>query len=221
MTDIRLTLRARTRSCLITTVGNTFNMAKIFLTPDEHTILWDDFRKGDREAFSRIYEIFSADLYRYGFNLVRNKQLVEDCLHELFLHLHSHKGNLSSTDNIRFYLYRALRRRLLDALNKHKRFETEEKAFEHAHFVVESFESQYIEEQTRSRQRQLVRSELNKLPRRQKEILYLVYMNGLSYEETSTVMDISMKTVYNTVNVALTSLRKYFRATQVAEGILN
>lgn len=221
MTDIRLTLRARTRSCLLTTVGNTFNMVKIFLTPDEHTILWDDFRNGDREAFSRIYEVFSADLYRYGFNLVRNKQLVEDCLHELFLHLHAHKGNLRSTDNIRFYLYRALRRRLLDALNKDKKYETEDKAFDQAHFVVESFESQYIEEQVRIHKHQLVRSELNKLPRRQKEILYLVYMNGLSYEEASTVMDISMKTVYNTVNIALTSLRKYFGKTLVLEGVLN
>ncbi len=195
-------------------------MAKIFLTPDEHTALWNDFRKGNREAFARIYEVFSADLYRYGFNLVRNKQMVEDGLHELFLHLHAHKGNLGATDNIRYYLFRAMRRRLLDTLSRTRKYESEELGFEQAHFIVESFESQFIEEQARIQQQQLIRSELNKLPRRQKEILYLIYMNGLSYEEASSVMDISMKTVYNTVNVALGSLRKYFRTAAELEGVL-
>ena len=195
-------------------------MTKIFLTPDEHTHLWDDFRAGDRDAFSRIYEIFTADLYRYGFNLVRNKQLVEDCLHELFLHLHVHKSNLGATNNIQFYLYRALRRRLLDALKKVKKFDSDEHALDDAHFVVESFESQYIEDQEQIRQQQMVLTELNKLPKRQKEILYLVYMKGLSYQETADVMDISMKSVYNTVNVALTSLRKYIRTSLLREGAL-
>ncbi|KAA0992117.1 RNA polymerase sigma factor [Dyadobacter aurulentus] len=195
-------------------------MTKISLTPDEHTMLWNDFRNGDRDAFSRIYEIFTADLYRYGFNLVRNKQLVEDCLHELFLHLHNHKKSLGPTDNIRFYLYRALRRRLLDALKKVKKYESDEHAFDHAQFIVESFESQYIEEQARIRQQQLVLEELNKLPKRQKEILYLVYMKGLSYQEAAEVMDISMKSVYNTVNVALTSLRKYIRKSLLREEAL-
>lgn len=195
-------------------------MTKISLTPDEHINLWNDFRNGDRDAFSRIYEIFTADLYRYGFNLVRNKQLVEDCLHELFLHLHSHKRNLGPTDNIRFYLYRALRRRLLDALDKLKKYDSDEHAFDHAQFIVESFESQYIEEQIQVRQQQMVLAELNKLPKRQKEILYLVYMKGFSYQEAAEVMDISMKSVYNTVNVALTSLRKYIRKSMLREGAL-
>ncbi|MCE6992484.1 RNA polymerase sigma factor [Dyadobacter sp. CY323] len=195
-------------------------MTKISLTPDEHTSLWNEFRMGDRDAFSRIYEIFTADLYRYGFNLVRNKQLVEDCLHELFLHLHIHKSTLGPTNNIHFYLYRALRRRLLDALKKLKKYDSDEHALNHAEFVVESFEAQYIEDQDQIRQQEMVLTELNKLPKRQKEILYLVYMKGLSYQETADVMDISMKSVYNTVNVALTSLRKYIRTSLLREGAL-
>ena len=64
-------------------------MAKDKLTPAEHTALWNNFRSGNKEAFAQLYELFAADLYRYGYNLVRNKQLVEDCLHELFLHLYN------------------------------------------------------------------------------------------------------------------------------------
>jgi len=36
-------------------------------------------------------------------------------------------------------------------------------------------------------------------------------MKGLSYQQTAEVMDIALKSVYNTVNVALTSLRSHMR----------
>ncbi|WP_332367598.1 hypothetical protein [Spirosoma telluris] len=65
------------------------------LTPAEHIRLWNDFRDGSQNAFSQLYERFSADLYRYGYNLIRNRQLVEDCLHELFLHLHENRARLA------------------------------------------------------------------------------------------------------------------------------
>lgn len=190
------------------------------LTPTEHALLWDDFRNGGKEAFSQLYELFAGDLYRYGYNLVRNKQLVEDCLHELFLHIYNQRTQLGPTNNIRFYLYRALRRRLTDSLTKLNKLDSSEYVFDNAEFTVEPYENELIEEQTLNRQKQLVIAELNKLPKRQKEILYLVYMNGLTYQQASEVMDITMKSVYNTINVALTTLRGYLHETFRQEGLL-
>jgi DNA-directed RNA polymerase specialized sigma24 family protein len=87
-------------------------MAKDKMTATEHTLLWDAFRNGSEAAYAEMYELFAVDLYRYGYNLVKNKELVEDCLHELFLHLHNKRETLGATNNIQFYMYRALRRRL-------------------------------------------------------------------------------------------------------------
>lgn len=195
-------------------------MSKDKLKPLEHATLWDSFRGGSDEAFSRLYELFAADLYRYGYNLVRNKQVVEDCLHELFLHLHSHRSRLGPTDNIQFYLYRALRRRLTDTISKLNKLDSEEYVFDRAEFLIQPYESQLIDEQVVERQREIVIAELNKLPKRQKEILYLVYMKGLTYQQASEVMDITMKSVYNSVNVALATLRKYLQESFKREGLL-
>ncbi|GAB3162780.1 RNA polymerase sigma factor [Telluribacter humicola] len=192
----------------------------MYLTPEEHLSLWNDFRSGNTKAYAKIYELFAADLYRYGYNLVRNKQLVEDCLHELFLHLHHQKHKLSPTNNIRFYLYRALRNRLLDSIQKQNKFTSEETTFNQAEFTVQSFESQWIEEQVLVHQKQMVVTALNKLPKRQKEILYLVYMKGLSHQEVAEVMNISMKSVYNTLNIALKTLRDYVNISFLKEGVL-
>lgn len=194
-------------------------MIKDRLTPSQHVSLWDAFRGGSQEAFSQLYELFAADLYRYGYNLVRNKQLVEDCLHELFLHIYNQRSQLGPTDNIRYYLYRSLRRRLTDAVSKLNKFDSDEYAFDSAEFLIQPYESDLIEQQTLERQKQIVVSELNKLPKRQKEILYLVYMKGLTYQQAAEVMDITMKSVYNTINVALTTLRSFIKETMQQEGL--
>lgn len=181
------------------------------LTPAEHTLLWNDFRNGSREAFSQLYAYFAADLYRYGYNLVRNRQVVEDCLHELFLHLHENRQRLGPTDNIRFYLYRSLRRRLLDTVGRLNKLESDDYLFDKAEFLIQPYEQTLVEEQLVEQQKLLVIAQLNKLPKRQKEVLYLVYMKGLTYQQAAEVMDITMKSVYNSVNVALTALRVYVR----------
>ncbi len=179
------------------------------LTAAQHTLLWDTFRNGDREAFAQLYELFAADLYRYGYNLVRNRQLVEDCLHELYLHLHENHQRLGPTDNIRFYLFRALRRRLLDSVARLNKLDSESYHFDNAEFQIQPHEAMLVEEELVAQQKRIVVAELNKLPKRQKEILYLVYMKGLTYPQAAEVMGITMKSVYNTVNVALASLRTY------------
>ena len=189
-------------------------------TPAEHIHLWNSFRNGSQAAFSQLYERFSADLYRYGYNLVRNKQLVEDCLHELFVHLHDSRGKLGPTDNIRFYLYRALRRRLLDTVARLNKLDSETYVFDRADFTIAPYESLLIESQRLEQQKQLLIAELNRLPKRQKEILYLVYMNGLTYQQVTEVMDITLKSVYNTVHVALTTLRGYVRESFQQKGAL-
>ncbi len=190
------------------------------LTPAQHTDLWDTFRSGDRDAFATLYDLFAADLYRYGYNLVRNRQVVEDGLHELFLHLHESRARLGPTDNIRFYLYRALRRRLLDTVGRLNKYDSDDYVFDSAEFLIQPYESVLIDEQVVEHQKLVVVAELNKLPKRQKEILYLVYMKGLTYPQAAEVMGISMKSVYNTINLALTALRAYVRESFQQRGVL-
>ncbi len=187
---------------------------------EDHTALWDAFREGKREAFSRIYELFAAELYRYGYNLVRDKELVEDCIQELFLSMYTKRRSLGGTDNIRFYLYKAMRSRLLNAISrKNKHLPASEYAFENEGFVIQPAEKQIIEQQYYSRREQIVVSELNKLPKRQKEILYLVYLRGLSYDEAAEVMGITIKSVYNVVSIALSTLKKCLKQSVYQEGL--
>ena len=48
---------------------------------------------------------------------------------------------------------------------------------------------------------------LDKLPPRQREIIYLKFYKDLSYEEIAVLTSLKVRTVYNTVYQALESMR--------------
>ena len=46
--------------------------------------LWDDFRQGNQQAFAQLYEQYIIKLYNYGFQLIKDPDMVQDAIQELF-----------------------------------------------------------------------------------------------------------------------------------------
>jgi len=78
--------------------------------------LWESFRDGDDKAFSEIFNRHVQMLFRYGVKFIHDEEMVKDSIQELFVKLYHNRQNLSSTDNIHLYLFRALKNKLIDAL---------------------------------------------------------------------------------------------------------
>lgn len=49
--------------------------------------LWESCLKGDKEAFHELYCRFYALLRNYGIKLLPDKNLVEDCVQDIFINL--------------------------------------------------------------------------------------------------------------------------------------
>jgi RNA polymerase sigma factor (sigma-70 family) len=171
--------------------------------------LWNAFREGDDAAFAYMYRKFGPILYSYGFHLCRHRDLVEDCVQDLFIHLQQHRGNLGETDSIKFYLYRALRRRIADKTQANSRWVLDEMPRSRPEFEVTlPVENDLIDAQTASDTKQKIELLLAQLPRRQKEALYLMYYEKMSYVDIARVMGLEVKSVYNLIYNGLLSLRK-------------
>ena len=82
--------------------------------------LWESCLTGDKEAFKEIYCRFYSLLYNYGSKLVSDKDLVKDCIQDIFIKLIQNYPSLSPTPNVKGYLIKALRNKLYDALEKEK-----------------------------------------------------------------------------------------------------
>ncbi|MBO0939795.1 sigma-70 family RNA polymerase sigma factor [Fibrella sp. HMF5335] len=188
--------------------------------------LWNAFREGDDEAFAYMYRKFAPILYSYGFHLCRDHDVVEDCIQDQFIHLQQHRAKLGVTDSIKFYLYRSIRRRIAEKAQANARWVHEDESAQRRgewadaggrpEFEIDMpAEAQLIDAQTQAEHKQKIDHLLNRLPRRQKEALYLMYYEKLNYPEVAQVMDLEIKSVYNLIYSALVSLRNYIKESDI------
>src|SRR3989337_3604546 len=82
---------------------------------------WYAFKAGDKEAFSRIYHQHVNALLKYGYKIHKNRSLVEDCVQDLFIELWKTRTNLSDTTSIKFYLFQAVRCKIIRKINQESR----------------------------------------------------------------------------------------------------
>jgi RNA polymerase sigma factor (sigma-70 family) len=175
------------------------------------TQLWQAFKLGDSTAFDLVYQRHVRGLYNYGYNLCHQASLTEDAIQDLFVYLYDHRTTLGPTDNIQFYLFRSLRRRLAKAQARKEILEADGYQFDQAQFVCADISSQLIEDEVTQQQQRALRMQINELPKRQREAIFLLYMEGFSYTEVADTMDLEVKSVYNLVNKAVQFLRQHLQ----------
>jgi RNA polymerase sigma factor (sigma-70 family) len=174
-----------------------------------HSSLWGLFLQGDRHAFAEIYDAHIDDLFHYGMHFCQEKERVKDCLQDLFQDLWISRSHLSADiQNVRYYLISSLRRRLLRALRKDRRYQHREswEAFEFEYTLP--LENQLIQQETLEAQKRLLQEGLANLTRRQREAIYLRFFQNLKYNEVADIMSMQVDSVYNTISKAIGILRQ-------------
>lgn len=177
--------------------------------PDE--VLWDKLRAADKEAFSIIYKRYFPKLFNYGRKLLHEKEMVQDCIHDLFVSLWRSRGNLSATSSVKFYLYACLKRQIALQTKRKSVFSADRffhqagKEFE----LVPSPEEDLILAQTERRRMEKLLRTINKLSARQKEVLFLRYYEGLSTKEVAAIMSLNINSTYVLLSKALDFLKKH------------
>ncbi|MDQ6481749.1 sigma-70 family RNA polymerase sigma factor [Dyadobacter sp. LHD-138] len=173
-------------------------------------LLWNAFREGNREAYADIYNLYIEDLLSYGYRVTSNRQLIKDSIQDLFLHLWLHRENLSETDSIKFYLFRSLRNRILRNIEKSDILpQTAEKILEN---IIEdfSFEQELMAHEAETEQIARLQKAINKLSKRQQEVIQLRYHSDFSLEEIENLMQLNNQSVRNLLHRAISQLRISF-----------
>ncbi|WP_163325435.1 RNA polymerase sigma factor [Draconibacterium mangrovi] len=173
--------------------------------------IWQNFRKGHKVAFQKIYFDHYRFLYNYCRKFTSDTSLVEDLIQDLFVNILVLKDRLSDTDNIRLYLLCSIRRRLFKALNEKVYKVTELFDPLNPDFSFdEGVEPSFGENEDENKTLKVLFKSVNKLGARQKEIIYMKYFSGLNNKEIAEVLGVSYQTVRNTLCNALKNIRKDF-----------
>lgn len=182
------------------------------LTRSQNIDLWNTFRRGDRAAFQRIYNLHASELVSYGYRITSNVQLIEDSLHDLFIELWQSRENLSETDSIRFYLFRSLRNKIHRSQQQDVFYQSTDVAqMHHLEGDEELIETQWIRTEGQEHLLRQLSAGYQQLSPRQQQAIDLRFRHHFSNEEIAQIMGINYQSACKFIYSALKVLRENIR----------
>lgn len=174
--------------------------------------LWKSFKNGNESAFIAIYKAHFSNLYRYGFQFTKDKDLIKDAIQDLFIEIRKKRSNLSNTTSIKLYLYKCIRRKIIGLKLRARSKIINHHNLEGYNFDVElSVEHVLIIKQLDAERRNKLTKAMKALSDRRREAIYYFYYEELSYPEIAEIMEMGhVKSARNLIYKALRSLRKHF-----------
>ena len=194
------------RYCLV--LQHQINRINAMMEQTNHSTdtLLASFQAGNMAAFSQLYNLHINVLFNYGLKLTIDKELLKDCIHDIFVKLYTKKDELGTIDNLRSYLFISLKNKLCDELRR--RMYMSDTAVEEVSISTPTdVEDDYMEEEQRKNEFSLVRRLLDQLSPRQREALTLYYIEEKKYEDICEIMNMNYQSVRNLMHRGLTKLR--------------
>lgn len=190
-----------------TLMKNTYSNKSTALNLDEKAInLFDDFRNGNINAFSALYDIYVNMLYNYGSYLTSDMELLKDCIQEVFVKIYNKRTELNSVNNFKSYLFISLKNKLCD--ESRKRVNLSDVSVDELNVTATcNIEKEYILKEKEQIDNKQVENMLNQLSSRQRKAITLYYLEEKKYEDICNIMDINYQSVRNLIHRGMTKMR--------------
>lgn len=173
----------------------------------DEQINWQKFLEGTQQALAEIFLRYHDDLFRYGLKLTGNKEMVKDCIQDLFLKLWKNRRSIKTIQTIKPYLFKSLRHHIIDSLELQKSNLTVDDDILSSMQISYSHEEFIINEQVSEQSRLQVINAINKLPTRQREAIYLRYFEDLDFETIAQIMEMNVQSVRNILQRGMQLMR--------------
>jgi len=175
--------------------------------------LWRELLAGHVGSFEQLIDRTYDLLFQYGNKFSRDRELVKDCIQDIFLEVWEKRNSLNHNIPPRAYLLASLRRRLHRVTQRNRLQPVEDFSPEGSQFDVEfSAEYQFIQTEQDQQIASRITTLMNELPKRQKEAVYLRFFHDLDREEIAAIMDIHPQSVSNLLQTAFKFLKTQWKA---------
>lgn len=173
----------------------------------ETTLLLQQLQLGSEQAFSKIYDLYSKRLYRNILFLVKDDDVAEEILQDVFLNLWVKREQINPDKKWLSYLFETARRQVLTHYGKVAK---NQRIIDHLIITtvdhVGNAEDMLIDQETHA----LLTRAIEKMPPQRKQVFKLCKLDGKSYKEVSDLLGISTNTISNQIKAANKSLKEFF-----------
>lgn len=173
-------------------------------------------KSGNQEAFEGLVEIYKDKIYRLCYRMVGDRHEAEDLAQEAFIRAYINIQKYSGSYKFSTWLYRIATNLCIDKLRKKKPDYsmdaempgTEGATLYHQVAGTDPLPEEEIEEKEKSDHLQ---QEIMKLPEKYRTAILLKYIEDLSLEEISSVMDLPVPTVKTRIHRGREALKKVYK----------
>jgi len=172
-------------------------------------LLVSELKNHDELAFRKLFDLYYHDIYGYSLSLLKSKDFAEENVQDVFLKVWLHREKLDPEKSFRAYLFTVARNQAFNLLNKaasdvllkQEIFYESQTSYDQGDYHIREDDCKKLKKQA-----------INQLPPKRKQIFKMSRKKGMTYEEISIELGISVNTVKSQMSKALESLRIFFQA---------
>ncbi|WEA00515.1 RNA polymerase sigma factor [Mucilaginibacter sp. SJ] len=165
--------------------------------------------KGDRKAFTLLYNRNINNLYRYIYLICRSSELTEEIVQCVFIKIWERRESLANVVSFRSYVYRSAKNLLLDQIKKSK---TEAQALVKVQPLSEESSERSDAKINYKDFYLMAQDAINLLPEKRRQIVELRTKDELSLDEIAEKLSISKATVKKQLYSGMDFVRKHMLA---------
>ncbi len=160
-------------------------------------------------SYKLLFLHYYKELSQFAYSFVKSHEAAEDVVSDVMMNVWSMGKALADIDNLKVYLFTAVRNKGFNYLSKNSRY---------AHWDIDSIDVEldltvYNPEDLMIREelRQKIAQAIRELPPKCQMVYKLVREDGFKYKEVAAILNISENTVDRHLNNALHKLKQAIR----------
>ncbi|MEI7523440.1 MAG: sigma-70 family RNA polymerase sigma factor [Mariniphaga sp.] len=171
--------------------------------------IWNEFKNEEADALSFIYSQNIDFLFFYGKRFTSDEEFILDIIQDLFYDLIKYRKTVSQTDNIRLYLLKSFRRKLLRGIEIKQKLTKLDSDYNQEPEIVFSIEEEMINDEEQSIRTKFIRRGLQALNAKQREVIYYKFTLGYDYDQICEIMSINYDSARQLVSRGISSLKQF------------
>lgn len=180
--------------------------------------LLERLRNGEKEVFGSIVKRYQRELYGYLRRYTGDANMADDVFQTTFLQVYTKIGQYETGRAAKPWIYTIATHQAIDAMRKAGRqsmvsLDQSTNAGDNGEVrslmdMLESRDAGPLEHTQAGERRQLVRKSVDDLPETLRQVVILIYYQGLKYREAADILKVPVGTVKSRLHMALVKLQE-------------
>ncbi len=164
--------------------------------------------QGNEKAFSKLFNTYRDDVYGYSVSMLKTQILAEGIVQDVFLNIWEHKDRLNPNLSFKSYVFTITRNLTFNLISK---VANNRKLKEEVFYTSQKAYSP-IEDKITEADYEIVKNKaIEQLPPKCRIIFEMSRNKGMSHQDISEELNISLSTVKGQTSKALTTIREFLR----------